>query len=86
MASDQLNAPSGEKNAVSAGGHHHPALLALLAEELSVAPEHIADLELSLYDTQLSCLGDEILILMSSNSLVCHRWGCKRIYLLSTIR
>ncbi|TFK76010.1 aspartyl aminopeptidase [Pluteus cervinus] len=37
--------------------NHHPALLSLLAAELSVAPEEIHDFELSLYDTQPSTLG-----------------------------
>ncbi|EKM80377.1 hypothetical protein AGABI1DRAFT_113568 [Agaricus bisporus var. burnettii JB137-S8] len=36
---------------------HHPALLSLLSEELSVSPEKIHDFELSLYDTQPSVLG-----------------------------
>lgn len=38
-------------------GNHHPALLALLADELAVAPEEIHDFELHLYDTQPSVLG-----------------------------
>ncbi|KAF8631519.1 hypothetical protein AX15_002279 [Amanita polypyramis BW_CC] len=37
--------------------NHHPALLALLANELSVAPEEVRDFELSLYDTQPATLG-----------------------------
>ncbi|KAG8932944.1 hypothetical protein FRC02_000295 [Tulasnella sp. 418] len=37
--------------------NHHPALLALLAEEMSVAPEEIMDFELMLYDLQPSQLG-----------------------------
>ncbi|EDR12817.1 aspartyl aminopeptidase [Laccaria bicolor S238N-H82] len=37
--------------------NHHPALLSLLAGELSIAPEEIHDFELSLYDTQPACLG-----------------------------
>ncbi|KAF8492108.1 aspartyl aminopeptidase [Gautieria morchelliformis] len=57
MAADELNASSGVGPAVSAVGHHHSALLSLLAEEVSVAPENIADMELSLYDTQPSTLG-----------------------------
>lgn len=36
---------------------HHPALLSVLSEELSVAPEEIRDFELHLYDTQPSVLG-----------------------------
>ena len=57
MATDALNAPSGVGAIASAVGHHHPALLSLLAEELSIAPENIADMELSLYDTHPSTLG-----------------------------
>jgi len=37
--------------------NHHPALLSLLADELSVASEEIHDFELALYDTQPSTLG-----------------------------
>ncbi|EPQ59304.1 peptidase M18, aminopeptidase I [Gloeophyllum trabeum ATCC 11539] len=37
--------------------NHHPALLSLLADELSIAPEDIRDFELHLYDTQPSVLG-----------------------------
>jgi len=37
--------------------YHHPALLQLLASELSVSPEEIHDFELSLYDTQPAVLG-----------------------------
>jgi len=36
---------------------HHSALLSLLADELSVAPEEIHNFDLSLYDTQPSVLG-----------------------------
>ncbi|KAG9026967.1 hypothetical protein FS842_004966, partial [Serendipita sp. 407] len=39
------------------GVNHHPAILHLLAEELSVKPEEIKDFELHLFDTQPSCLG-----------------------------
>lgn len=39
---------------------HHPALLATLSEELSVTPELISDMELSLYDTQLSVIGQHL--------------------------
>jgi aspartyl aminopeptidase len=47
----QLNEAKGEKEpgpkkASSVQGNHHPALLALLAGELSVAPEEIHDFEL----------------------------------------
>jgi len=37
--------------------NHHPAILALLSNELSVAPEDIQDFDLSLYDTQPAALG-----------------------------
>ncbi|KAF8665615.1 hypothetical protein AX16_000071 [Volvariella volvacea WC 439] len=43
--------------ASSIQGNHHPALLSLLASELSIAPEEIHDFELSLYDTQPATLG-----------------------------
>ncbi|OAX42203.1 peptidase M18, aminopeptidase I [Rhizopogon vinicolor AM-OR11-026] len=43
--------------AASIQGNHHTALLSVLADELSVAPEEIHDFELSLYDTQPSVLG-----------------------------
>ncbi|KAI0832524.1 aspartyl aminopeptidase [Trametes gibbosa] len=53
--------PSGKsespRNASSIQGNHHPALLSLLAEHLSVAPETIHDFELHLYDVQPSVLG-----------------------------
>ncbi|KAJ7699975.1 aspartyl aminopeptidase [Mycena rosella] len=48
---------SGPKKASSVQDNHHPALLSLLATELSVAPDEIHDFELSLYDTQPSVLG-----------------------------
>ncbi|KAI5123402.1 hypothetical protein M0805_006108 [Coniferiporia weirii] len=65
LISSQLNALSstdtkehGElKTASSIQGDHHPALLSLLAQELSVKPEQIHDFELHLYDTQPSTLG-----------------------------
>ncbi|KAG9015887.1 hypothetical protein FRB90_004308 [Tulasnella sp. 427] len=41
----------------SGSSKHHPALLDLIAEELSVAPEDVEDFELQLYDTQPACLG-----------------------------
>ncbi|KAJ7068169.1 aspartyl aminopeptidase [Mycena amicta] len=58
--SAQLNEESkasGERKASSVQENHHPALISLLADELSVAPEHILDFELSLFDTQPSVLG-----------------------------
>ncbi|KAJ7744544.1 aspartyl aminopeptidase [Mycena maculata] len=48
---------SSPKNATSIQDNHQPALLSLLASELSVAPDEIHDFELSLYDTQPSVLG-----------------------------
>ncbi|KAF8897437.1 aspartyl aminopeptidase [Infundibulicybe gibba] len=45
------------KVASSIQTNHHPALLSLLAGELSIAPEEIHDFELSLYDTQPATLG-----------------------------
>lgn len=60
MAADVLNAPFEKGTTGSAIGNHHPALLSLLAEEVSVAPENIADLELSLYDIHRSTLGDKL--------------------------
>jgi aspartyl aminopeptidase len=50
-------AKSKVKTAASVQNNHHPALLALLAEHLTVVPEEIHDFELSLYDTQPSTLG-----------------------------
>ena len=52
LVSSQLNQTTGEtkedsvKVASSIQDDHHPALLALLAEELSVSPEQIHDFEL----------------------------------------
>jgi aspartyl aminopeptidase len=60
MAASELNASESDgKASASAVGpeNHHPALLSLLADELSVAPTSIADFELSLYDVQPSTLG-----------------------------
>ncbi|OAX43872.1 peptidase M18, aminopeptidase I [Rhizopogon vinicolor AM-OR11-026] len=68
LISETLNKPSndGENGkasrsanvtAASIQGNHHPALLSVIADELSVAPEEIHDFELSLYDTQPSVLG-----------------------------
>lgn len=36
---------------------HHPYLIKLIASELSVKPEDVADFEIVLYDTQKACLG-----------------------------
>ena len=56
LVANQLNASSGSesKNSskVSASSNqenHHPALLSVLAEELSVVPEEIHDFELYVY-------------------------------------
>ncbi|KAF9568966.1 aspartyl aminopeptidase [Agrocybe pediades] len=66
LVESQLNATSSGKDnsskdesvkASSIQENHHPALLSLLASELSIAPEAIHDFELSLYDTQPSSLG-----------------------------
>jgi aspartyl aminopeptidase len=65
LIESQLNAPSSDtkekgntkRSASSVQENHHPALLALLSDELSVAPEEIHDFELQLYDHQPSVLG-----------------------------
>nr|GAT54037.1 predicted protein [Mycena chlorophos] len=44
-------------NPTNAQQNHHPALIALLADELSIAPETIHDFELSLYDVQPPTVG-----------------------------
>ncbi|KAG8825260.1 hypothetical protein FRC17_008780, partial [Serendipita sp. 399] len=44
-------------NGLDIAPNHHPAILHLLAEELSVKPEEIHDFELHLFDTQPPCLG-----------------------------
>ncbi|KZT24430.1 peptidase M18, aminopeptidase I [Neolentinus lepideus HHB14362 ss-1] len=65
LIASELNSSSaseGKKEDVQATAsdiskNHHPALLSVLANELSVAPEDINDFELHLYDTQPSVLG-----------------------------
>ncbi|KAI0750906.1 aspartyl aminopeptidase [Daedaleopsis nitida] len=61
LVESQLNSKQGENKdkpkATSIQENHHPALLSLLANELSVAPEYIHDFELHLYDVQPSVLG-----------------------------
>ncbi|KIK99260.1 hypothetical protein PAXRUDRAFT_822952 [Paxillus rubicundulus Ve08.2h10] len=60
LIDSQLNAETnnlGNSSASSIQDNHHPALLSVLANELSVAPEEIHDFELHLYDTQPSVLG-----------------------------
>jgi len=59
QVAEKFNEPKkgGVGTSSATSDNHHPALLALLAQELSVAPEHIAELDLSLYDTQPSVLG-----------------------------
>lgn len=54
-AKDDDDAASSKKSPVAE--HHHALLLRLLAEELQVAPEQIADFELQLVDTQPSTVG-----------------------------
>ncbi|KAF8913804.1 aspartyl aminopeptidase [Gymnopilus junonius] len=54
---DDKASVKGPKVASSIQENHHPALLSLLASELSIAPEEIHDFELSLYDTQPATLG-----------------------------
>jgi aspartyl aminopeptidase len=55
--SEPSKADAEDAKASSITDNHHPALLSLLASELSVAPEEIHDFELQLYDTQPSQLG-----------------------------
>ena len=88
MAADVLNAPSEMGSTVSAVGHHHPALLSLLAEELSIVPENIAEMELSLYDTHPSTLGGSQIHPFPASIMtvffVC-RWGFKRVHFLPPV-
>ncbi|KAG2146726.1 peptidase M18 [Suillus clintonianus] len=49
--------PLSNATAASIQGNHHPALLSVIANELSVSPQEIHDFELHLYDTQPSVLG-----------------------------
>ncbi|KDQ64874.1 hypothetical protein JAAARDRAFT_28525 [Jaapia argillacea MUCL 33604] len=49
--------PKVSNDASSVQDNHHSELLALLAGQLSIAPEEIHDFELHLYDTQPSVLG-----------------------------
>jgi aspartyl aminopeptidase len=71
--SSLLNAPvpAGGEIASTAGvsdpmaGKHHPALLSLVAKELGVAVEDIADFELQLFDLQPAAIGglaDELIL------------------------
>lgn len=61
LIEEQLNGKEGDakdkkpQNATSVQENHHPALLSLLASELSVAPEHIHDFELCVYCSPKSC-------------------------------
>ncbi|TFK94700.1 aspartyl aminopeptidase [Polyporus arcularius HHB13444] len=63
LIEEQLNSKGEEskdkepRKATSIQDNHHPALLSLLASELSVAPEYIHDFELHLYDVQPATLG-----------------------------
>ncbi|CAA7259665.1 unnamed protein product [Cyclocybe aegerita] len=54
---DDKQSRKAPKAASSIQENHHPALLSLVAGELSIAPEEIHDFELSLYDTQPAVLG-----------------------------
>lgn len=71
--SSLLNAPvpAGGEVATTAGvtdpmaGKHHPALLSLVAKELGVSVEDIADFELQLFDLQPAAIGglaDELIL------------------------
>ncbi|KAF8484954.1 aspartyl aminopeptidase [Russula ochroleuca] len=65
LLASNLNAPADKVQSTGENEHtasdirdnHHPALLALLADEMSVKPEEIHDFELQLYDAQPSVLG-----------------------------
>ncbi|KAG6378832.1 peptidase M18 [Boletus reticuloceps] len=60
LVENQLNTETRKSSnylASSIQENHHLALLSILANELSVAPEEIHDFELHLYDTQPSVLG-----------------------------
>ncbi|KAH6915009.1 aspartyl aminopeptidase [Coprinopsis sp. MPI-PUGE-AT-0042] len=62
LVQEQLNAKKETESTAKAAAssiqeNHHPALLELLAGELSIAPEEIHDFDLSLYDTQPAVLG-----------------------------
>ncbi|EMD40624.1 hypothetical protein CERSUDRAFT_111203 [Gelatoporia subvermispora B] len=62
LINDQLNVESStqkeeEAKASDIRANHHPALLALLSQELNVKTEEIHDFELHLYDTQPATIG-----------------------------
>jgi len=60
LIESELNSPADDNKAKVASSiqeNHHPALLALLSNELSLSPEEIHDFDLSLYDTQPATLG-----------------------------
>jgi aspartyl aminopeptidase len=62
LVSENLNKTSEKKDdatvkSESLPNNHHPQLLSLLSEELSVVPDSIHDFELMLYDTQPATLG-----------------------------
>ncbi|KAI9632008.1 aminopeptidase [Dioszegia hungarica] len=62
LVEEAMNAPAekGEKDGKDVTGQgekHHPMLLAVIADELGCAVGDIQDFELSLYDTQPSCVG-----------------------------
>ncbi|KAI9056590.1 aspartyl aminopeptidase [Trametes sanguinea] len=56
-SSSESSVEQSSSNATDIQGNHHSGLLALLADQLSVAPETIHDFELHLYDAQPSVLG-----------------------------
>lgn len=61
LAAEKLNGKKDGENTSESlvdSGAHHPALLSLLSNELSIAPETIVDMELSLYDSQPATLGE----------------------------
>ncbi|KZW04133.1 aspartyl aminopeptidase [Exidia glandulosa HHB12029] len=55
LASASLNKPASE--CIGAEKNHHPGLVALLAQEASVQPDKIHDLELCLFDVQPPTIG-----------------------------
>ncbi|KAG0709526.1 peptidase M18 [Suillus ampliporus] len=80
LIAETLNKTKGDKvsppnaQATSIQGNHHPALLSVIADELSVSAEEIHDFELHLYDTQPSVLGgidNEFLFSPRMDNLLC---------------
>jgi aspartyl aminopeptidase len=60
LSAEKLNQKGTENDSEQSfnSDKHQPTLLSLLSNELSVAPEHIVDMELSLYDCQPATLGN----------------------------